>query len=119
MQAKKRILVIDDEPCMLDMLQEWLELNGHQVTTAATADILWLSGLPLPFDLVITDRWHPGMDGLQLAQLLKDIGGPPVIIASGWPDNDGGEAKLAGAVAFLKKPVNLKELLAIIESSCQ
>ncbi|MBW2684150.1 MAG: response regulator [Deltaproteobacteria bacterium] len=80
----KRILIIDDEQIVLEVLRKILELEGYEVATAANGD----EGIELfsqkPFDLVITDMVMPEKDGLQtILDLRKETPDLAVIAMSG------------------------------------
>lgn len=84
METTKRILVIDDEPSALDVLQKILEGEGYEVQVAANG----LDGVALfrrqPCDLVITDMVMPVKDGLQTILELRDEAPDlPIIAISG------------------------------------
>jgi DNA-binding NtrC family response regulator len=84
MKKAKRILVIDDEPSSLDLLQRILEGEGYAVELASNG----LEGMELfrlrPCDLVISDMVMPVKDGLQTILELRDIApNLPVIAISG------------------------------------
>ncbi len=84
MKKAKRILVIDDEPSALDLLQRILEGEGYAVEVASNG----LEGVELfrlrPCDLVISDMVMPVKDGLQTILELRDIApNLPVIAISG------------------------------------
>ncbi len=84
MKKAKRILVIDDEPSSLDLLQRILEGEGYAVEVASNG----LEGVELfrlrPCDLVISDMVMPVKDGLQTILELRDIApNLPVIAISG------------------------------------
>lgn len=80
----KRILIVDDEQIVLEVLRKILELEGYEVITAANGD----EGIELfsqkPFDLVITDMVMPEKDGLQtILDLRKEDPDLAVIAMSG------------------------------------
>lgn len=84
MKKAKRILVIDDEPSVLDLLQRILESEGYAVEVASNG----LEGVELfrlqPCDLVISDMVMPVKDGLQTILELRNIApNLPVIAISG------------------------------------
>jgi DNA-binding NtrC family response regulator len=79
-----RILIIDDEPSILEVLRKILQFEGYDVATAANGE----EGLELfrqtPCDLVITDMVMPAKDGLQtILDLRKEKPDLPVIAMSG------------------------------------
>ncbi len=112
----KRILIVDDEFPIIEVLTMVLSSDGFSIESAANG----LEGLRLmreqPFDLVLLDIMMPVMDGVEmLARLQADpeLKKVPVILmsAAGSPENF--EIK-QGYEAYLAKPFNLKELLTTI-----
>ena len=81
-----RILAVEDEPEVLDVLRAMLSKAGHTVFTAASGR----EALDLferePVDLVLTDLGMPGMTGLALAAELKRRRAIPVLLLTGWAD---------------------------------
>jgi signal transduction histidine kinase len=81
-----RILAVEDEPEVLDVLRAMLSSAGHTVFTAASGR----EALDLferePVDLVLTDLGMPGMTGLVLAAELKQRRAIPVLLLTGWAD---------------------------------
>ncbi|HWI56315.1 MAG TPA: ATP-binding protein, partial [Bacillota bacterium] len=112
-----RILCIDDEPLVLDILKRLLQELGHQVETATGGE----DGLNLfragatqgkPFDVVITDLGMPRMDGRTLARTLKaESPNTPIILLTGWGMFLKAEDRaLARVDLILAKPPSLKDL---------
>jgi len=114
-----RILLVDDEPDMLEMLRAWLGDSGFDV--AVTPDgYLALSLLQRePFDLVVTDMRMPGLSGLQLLSLIKELDPAiEVIVLTGQGTMEDAIAALreGRAFDFLQKPLaDLYDLNAAIE----
>ncbi len=83
-----QVLVVDDDPVVLDVLGDVLALLGHAPITAASgAQVLQAAHEAQP-DLVITDLGMPEMTGTQLAEALKSQRGDlPVILLTGWGDS--------------------------------
>jgi len=112
-----RILFVDDEPLLRDLLKEVLETDGHQVSVAdggQTALDLFRAALRegAPFDAVITDLGMPHLDGRRLAQILKsESPTTPVIMMTGWGSlmKEDGE-RLAHVDSMLNKPPKIREL---------
>ena len=116
---KYRILIIEDDKILLEVITEWLKQKGHEVTSALTATKVprqqWSQ-----FDCIVTDIKQPGIDGIEFTQLVRLADGPPVIVISGYDTiNAPNRALKAGAAAFFEKPFKLEELLKTIESCCQ
>jgi DNA-binding response OmpR family regulator len=112
----KRILVVDDEPDILEFLQVILEEEGYQVVTSQKAeflDQLHNGGLP---DLILLDVLLSGKDGREIVKYLKrkaETKAIPVIMISAHPSAEE-TARAAGADDFLAKPFDIEVLLAKI-----
>lgn len=112
------ILLVDDVPAVRLSLRLALERAGHAVVEAAdgAAALRHLDGRR--FDLVITDLWMPGLDGVRLIARLRalDARVPILVVTGGAPDAPQGsavpEALALGADGVLYKPVARSELLA-------
>lgn len=115
--APLRILCIDDEPLVLQVMEELLGNLGHQPQTAAGG----MQGLTLfrdaaerrqAFDVVITDLGMPGMDGRTLAtQLKSESPHTPVILLTGWGMFLNGEERLPASVdQVLPKPPSIRDV---------
>jgi PAS domain S-box-containing protein len=81
-----RVLAVEDEPEVLDVLRAMLVHGGHSVITAASGREAIALFDREPVDLVITDLGMPGMTGLALAAELKRRRSVPVILLTGWAD---------------------------------
>jgi PAS domain S-box-containing protein len=81
-----RVLAVEDEPEVLDVIRAMLVAGGHSVVTAASGrEALELFGRE-PVDLVITDLGMPGMTGLALAEEIKQRRPVPIVLLTGWAD---------------------------------
>ncbi len=114
-----RILYIDDEPLLRELLRDILELNDHRVTVAASGK----EGLELfrsrqnssdAYEVVITDFGMPEMDGRHVARALRaESPGTPIVMLTGWGammKEDGQTVPEVDAV--LSKPAHMTELNA-------
>lgn len=117
-----RILVVDDEPMNLEIIAEYLDDSGYQLTSAASGEEAWavLDRSDPPFDLLVLDRMMPGMDGLELLGLMRAdsrFQTIPVILqtAAASPDQIR-EGLAAGAAYYLTKPFEPESLLTIVRS---
>jgi signal transduction histidine kinase/ActR/RegA family two-component response regulator len=116
--TRRRILCIDDEPLLRELLKEILEFQKHEVETADGGQ----TGLDAfhaarrkgkPFDVVITDLGMPHVDGRQVAQGVKsETPTVPVIMLTGWGTMLKEEGNVPPQVdAVVTKPPKLAELL--------
>jgi signal transduction histidine kinase/ActR/RegA family two-component response regulator len=112
------ILVVDDEPVILDLAETILARYGYTVIRAESGEqaLAILSGQVESVALVILDLNMPGMGGHNCLETLKarypDL---PVLIASGYSPNGSVRDTLsAGAAGFIGKPYQLKEMLKIV-----
>lgn len=109
-----RILVVDDERGVRDMLREAVTVFGYDVTTAAHGQEALELFLREPHDLVLTDLMMPGMSGWELAAHLRAADPRlPVVILTGFGANLEEEARHRGIV-LMHKPVRLESLAATL-----
>lgn len=112
-----RILVVDDEVGIRELLSEILYDEGHTVELAENAAQARAARLRMRPDLVLLDIWMPDTDGVSLlkewgSQGLLDM---PVIMMSGHATIDTAvEATRIGAMDFLEKPITLQRLLKTV-----
>jgi len=111
-----KILVIDDDVAVQQLLQIYLETQGFSVTTAksgrAGLELAW----ELAPDLVLLDLMMPVMDGFETYRRLRDFGVSSVIIMSHRQDEKSAVKALEmGADDYLRKPINLDILQAKIQ----
>ncbi len=114
-KAKKRILIMDDDPSVRHMLARILEDDGYDTTSAADG----LAGLKLlqeaEVDLVLMDLKMPGMTGEDtLKELAVMRPGLPVIVMTAF-SNEKFKDSRSGVGALLQKPLDFPTLLATIE----
>ena len=108
----KTILIVDDDVCIGDMLQEVLVKEGYRTARAysGTEALLYLSG-NRP-DLILLDLMLPGLSGEELLPLIEGI---PVIVVSARSETaDKVDLLLSGANDYITKPFDTDELLARI-----
>ena len=108
----KRILIVDDDVHIGDMLQETLLQEGYAVTRAYSGTEALLQLKQARPDLVLLDLMLPGLSG---EEVLPKIQGVPVIVVSAKLDvQDKVKLLLGGAADYLTKPFDVQELLARI-----
>jgi DNA-binding response OmpR family regulator len=111
----RRVLVVDDDPDILDALSEILEAEGYDVQRARNGrEALQRLEQGLP-DLVLLDLMMPVMDGWEFARSLDPGARPPIIVLSA-DRNVSAKAKEIGALGWLAKPFELSDLLAAVRS---
>lgn len=114
-----KILVVDDEIGIRELLSEILYDEGHTVELAENASEARAARLRYRPDLVLLDIWMPDTDGVSLlkewgAQGLLDM---PVVMMSGHATIDTAvEATRIGAVDFLEKPITMQKLLKTVQA---
>ncbi len=112
-----RILVIDDDVSLRDLVVTYLSKSGFDVEGVGDAEAFRTSLIRRRPDLVVLDLMLPGEDGLSLLRWLRATGGPPVIIASARGEEVDRVVGLeVGADDYLAKPFGPRELLARIRA---
>ncbi len=110
----ERILLVDDDPTIVNLTQARLEKLGYQVTsmTSSTETLALFASDPNAYDLVITDQTMPEITGVQLTKkLLKTRPDIPIIMCTGYSSTiDSEKANLIGTKAFIMKPIDTREL---------
>jgi len=113
-QGRARVLVVDDEASIRDLLSKTLALAEYDVDTAADASTALGRVRAAEYDLLIADLKMPGMDGLTLIRQVKRIRAElPVIIITGFSTESSAiEAVNLGVAGYLRKPFRVPEVLA-------
>jgi len=112
-----KILVVDDEPVLLDTLRYNLARAGHEVRTSADGlSALALARREAP-DLVVLDVMLPGMDGFEVCRTLRQEGPVPILMLTARDEEVDKLLGLElGADDYLTKPFSMRELLARIKA---
>jgi len=117
-KAPARILVVDDDPDVRNVLGSALQLFNYQVDTAEDGAAAWESLCASSYALVITDHMMPRLTGLELLRRLRTVRPDvPCILISG--DLPAVEADLAPVLCpgrAVDKPVRLEALIAMVRS---
>jgi two-component system, OmpR family, KDP operon response regulator KdpE len=118
MEAKQRILVVDDEPQLTRVLRRSLTTKGYDVRIAGDGEFALQTFHDWPPELVITDLAMPNMSGLELCRRLRAISNVPIIVLSvRGEETTKVEALDAGADDYVTKPFGMDELLARIRAT--
>lgn len=111
-----KILIIDDEPSILDMLKLQLELEGYGVLLASNSKEA-LDKLSCQPDLILLDINMVGMNGLELCVAIRDfISCPILFLTARISDQDKVNGFMAGGDDYITKPFSMDELLARISA---
>ena len=118
MEAKQRILVVDDELQLTRVLLRSLTTKGYEVRIAGDGEFALQTFRDWPPSLVITDLAMPNMGGLDLCRRLRSISAVPIIVLSvRGEEKTKVEALDAGADDYVTKPFGMDELLARIRAA--
>lgn len=108
----KRVLVVDDEPDLREMVEFEFEMNDCEVECVENAKLALEALSTKDFDLIISDIRMPGGDGIMLLdELNKMKNSPPLLFMSGFADLKVDEAFDKGARGYFSKPFVLKQLV--------
>lgn len=117
---KPHILVVDDQPINIKLLQRKLEREGYSVATAMTGIECLEHVADKRPDIILLDVMMPEMDGIETCQRLKDnadTGDIPIIFITAKSSKEGKlEGLEAGAVDYITKPIDLDETLARVRT---
>ncbi len=114
---RRRILIVDDDAYVREVIAQYLQLEGYEVIQAANG----LQALTLasehPPDLVVLDLILPGMDGFEVASRLRAVSAVPILMLTGRADE---ADKLAGfgvgADDYMTKPFRPRELVMRVQA---
>lgn len=117
--APPKVLVVDDEQLICELLQSALRASGYDVTTVGTGEEALDRSRDETFAVALLDIRLPGMDGVSvLEHLQRRPRRPAVILMTGYPDA-GTESRLASLPheGFLRKPFTLHEMLRLVRAA--
>ena len=117
--GEHKILVVDDEPTVVNLLSEILGLYHYRVyaTTSSQQALTWIQQAPQSYDLLITDQSMPELTGTELAQNVRKVSAElPIILCSGYSDqvNDSNFHEFSVS-RYLNKPVDQEQLVQTIK----
>lgn len=113
----RRVLVVEDDLAIADMIMEVLELEGFTVEHAVDGEALRLADQTPRPAVVLLDLMMPGMDGFEVARRLRanpTTQAIPIVAMSAGQQAREGAARM-GANDYLAKPFDLDQLIIIVE----
>lgn len=116
-RPRRRILVVDDEPTIREVVGQYLELEGFAVQRAADGLEALRMAEAFPPDLIVLDLMLPGIDGLEVCRRIRATSAVPILMLTARGDE---EDKLVGfglgTDDYLTKPFQPRELVARVQA---
>jgi two-component system cell cycle response regulator DivK len=114
-----RVLLVDDDEDGRNLIRVMLEKLGHEVVEAVGGREAVELALDRDLDLVFMDLSMPEVDGFLATAALRAISSfsrLPIVATTGFPERlSGDEARAAGCDAYLKKPLSLDDISAVLK----
>lgn len=108
----RRVHIVDDDPEIRDLLQQFLKGGGYAASTSEDGDaaLAWLAENEA--DIVLLDLCMPGLSGMELLRRINELyASVPVIVISGHADEESARQALkSGAYDFFLKPFDLESV---------
>jgi DNA-binding response OmpR family regulator len=116
-QQRRRILVVDDEPTIRQVVGQYLELEGYQVMQAEDGLQALRMAEASPPDLVILDLLLPGIDGLEVCRRLRAVSPVPILMLTALSEETDHLAGFdAGTDDYITKPFRPRELVMRVKA---
>ena len=117
MDAKMKIMIVDDEKIVRESFLHWFEKTGHEVETAPSGHVALEKLEQRPFDLMFVDIKMPGMDGIELLEKVKsEYPDTAVVIITAYGSIESSvKAMKLGAADYLLKPFKPDQLTLVME----
>ena len=115
-----KVVVVEDESSMLDMIATALRGRNYEVTTFTepAKALAWLTSIHWDVDLIITDIMMPGTSGLDLAKTIRERAGPiAILLVSARLSDEALWGEGQQELPFLAKPFGLPELFEAAEGA--
>lgn len=111
--VKAKILVVEDDSAISNLIRTTLETQNYQYHTAKTGSSALLDAVSYRPDVIILDLGLPDIDGVEIIQKVRSWTNTPIIVVSARSeDQDKVDALDAGADDYITKPFSIDELLA-------
>ena len=115
---KSKILVIEDDPAITNLIRTTLDTQDYQYHTARTGSAGLMDAVAYNADVIILDLGLPDMEGVEIIRKIRGWSTVPIIVVSARSeDSDKVEALDAGADDYLTKPFSIDELLARLRAA--
>ena len=115
---KSKILVIEDDPAITNLIRTTLDTQDYQYHTARTGSAGLMDAVAYNADVIILALGLPDMDGVEIIRKIRGWSTVPIIVVSARSeDSDKVEALDAGADDYLTKPFSIDELLARLRAA--
>ena len=115
---KPKVLVIEDDPAITNLMKTTLDTQDYQYHTAKTGSGALLDAVSYNADVIILDLGLPDMDGMEILSRLRKWSGMPVVVISARShEKDKVEALDLGADDYITKPFGTSEMLARIRAA--
>jgi CheY-like chemotaxis protein len=116
-----RILVIDDEDSVRDILSRMLKTKGHQVVVASNGEEGIERFRSEPFDLVLTDLGMPKLSGWEVGKAIKGINPKvPIAMITGWGvELDREKLSESGIDLIVSKPFNFDQVIRLVSEAME
>lgn len=112
-----RVLVVDNEATIREMLAQILEAEGYEVAQAADGGEALMAAAASPPDVILLDMKMPGVDGKAFAHRYRAGGGKaPIVVITAAHSAEQAAAEV-GARAYIGKPFEIRDLLTTIEGA--
>ncbi len=112
-----KVLVVDDEPLIREIILRLLAQRGHRGTAVESAAAAAAALSAAAYDLVLLDNVLQGTTGMQALGGLAKLTRAPIYIMSGYTGDDTRvDVVLLGAAGFLPKPLDFNSIFAVIDS---
>src|SRR5688572_12815316 len=118
--SKGRVLFVDDEEDLREVISEGLTLHGFEVAQAESAEVALTMLESARFDLILTDLQLRGMDGIELAKRAVESWRIPVVLLTAQASIGAAAAAVRARLDdFLEKPVDLEGLVLVLDRAIE